>query len=1258
MCPMNDHSCQRLLTCLKQGFVLHARKRAAIALLALYILCSSWALFIHHPADGNKAAGHKPLAAAQPDMLAGELEMFETVRPEEGAADGIITFRLLNGAVAPSDINITYVINATVTSPAVNGVDYATLATTITLNAGASEVQLPIVVTDDQLIEGEENLEFTLLSAVDQGGDSYLNPNRTLTTKVVDNDNRISITKVTDGRELGGGTASDGDFLLKLPGALTFGENILVKYTIDGGSTATGGPGTGYDFNNTAITGEITLPANTNSISLPIRVNDDLLVEGDETVQITIQDNSLSAISNMQFTFDPAQATAVVIIEDDDDNIPINILGTTDGREPGGVTNNGNFTVGWPNGLSATGPVVIRVLITGTASGGADYTAIAVNKLLPAGTSTVNIPVTVLDDALVEGDETVTLRITALTPGAGVPPLLIGPNNTATVTIADDDVMSSLQWKSAGYTGTGAGGAVTAGDQITYRVHVRNTGNVSLTNVRISDLVPANTAFISADGGITPDATGMLTWTIPAIAAGSTDVVRSFTVRVVQDLTGVTNILNTAYVNNGDGTGDKPTTPPDPGNPDNPHPGPHNPGDPSTDIPVDNGGKKSANWKSVTYTGTGANGTVKPGDLLTYTVHVRNTGHVRLTNVLINDNMPAYTEFVSADGGISPDATGKLSWTITDIPVGAADVTRSFVVRVINDLTGATGILNTAGIDNGNGSGEQPSTPPDPGNPNNPHPNPPPGDPSTNVPVDNTKRSLNWKSAAYTGTGQGGAAKSGDEITYTIHIRNTGYVKLLNVQIADSIPAFTEFVSAEGGITPDASGKLTWTIAEIAVGAADITRSFTVRVANDLTNAVTIVNTAWVNNGNGSGDNPTSPPVPGNPNEPQPNPDPNDPSTEVPVDNGKNSANWKSASYTGTGEGGSVTTGDLITYTIHVRNIGNATLTNVLITDNVPAYTEFVSADDGAVPDGTGRITWTIASIPVAAADVTRSYVARVVRDLTGATSIINTASVDNGTGGRPTTPPNPSDPNQPHPHPNPGDPSTDIPVDTVINFDAWKSVFTESGNVKAKPGEILTYTIYLRNTGNVVIPSFSITDPVPDHTTFVSAADGGTLNASANTVTWTLSNLAVGATGNVSFKVRVDDKLDSVPVIMNTATVSDGNVTKPTSGCDPASAGCNGLPGTSIETIPEDDGLFFVNAMSPNGDGKNEYFTIKGLEKYPGASLYVFNRWGSMVYQAKDYRNDWNGSGLNEGTYYYKLELKQTEGTKLYKGWIVIKRK
>ncbi len=94
----------------------------------------------------------------------------------------------------------------------------------------------------------------------------------------------------------------------------------------------------------------------------------------------------------------------------------------------------------------------------------------------------------------------------------------------------------------------------------------------------------------------------------------------------------------------------------------------------------------------------------------------------------------------------------------------------------------------------------QPSTPPDPGNPNNPHTNPNPGDPSTIVPVDNIKRSLNWKSASYAGTGKDGAVKSAMRSPYTIHIRNTGFVKLTICAYLDSIPAFTELVSAEGGI--------------------------------------------------------------------------------------------------------------------------------------------------------------------------------------------------------------------------------------------------------------------------------------------------------------------------------------------------------------------------------------------------------------------------------------------------------------------------
>jgi len=81
-------------------------------------------------------------------------------------------------------------------------------------------------------------------------------------------------------------------------------------------------------------------------------------------------------------------------------------------------------------------------------------------------------------------------------------------------------------------------------------------------------------------------------------------------------------------------------------------------------------------------------------------------------------------------------------------------------------------------------------------------------------------------------------------------------------------------------------------------------------------------------------------------------------------------------------------------------------------------------------------------------------------------------------------------------------------------------------------------------------------------------------------------------------------------------------------------------------------------NAISPNGDGKNDYFTIRNIESYPNNELHIYNRWGQVVYQTEQYQNDWYGQNLNseftinDGTYYYILyvttpfkEVKQQRG-------------
>ncbi|WP_316847370.1 gliding motility-associated C-terminal domain-containing protein [Pedobacter psychrodurus] len=79
-------------------------------------------------------------------------------------------------------------------------------------------------------------------------------------------------------------------------------------------------------------------------------------------------------------------------------------------------------------------------------------------------------------------------------------------------------------------------------------------------------------------------------------------------------------------------------------------------------------------------------------------------------------------------------------------------------------------------------------------------------------------------------------------------------------------------------------------------------------------------------------------------------------------------------------------------------------------------------------------------------------------------------------------------------------------------------------------------------------------------------------------------------------------------------------------------------------------------NIITPNGDGKNDFFVVKGLEKYPNNKLTIFDRGGRMIYTTTNYKNNWdgyfNGRPLMGDTYYYMLDL-GTDGS--IKGFISI---
>src|SRR6185312_588156 len=109
------------------------------------------------------------------------------------------------------------------------------------------------------------------------------------------------------------------------------------------------------------------------------------------------------------------------------------------------------------------------------------------------------------------------------------------------------------------------------------------------------------------------------------------------------------------------------------------------------------------------------------------------------------------------------------------------------------------------------------------------------------------------------------------------------------------------------------------------------------------------------------------------------------------------------------------------------------------------------------------------------------------------------------------------------------------------------------------------------------------------------------------------------------------------------------------------ASSITTGTNNPSVETFPTD--FFIPEGFSPNGDGINDLYIVRGIENYPHNTFTVFNRWGNKVYGASPYQSTWDGKStdgvkvggddLPVGTYFYILDL--GDGSKAFKGSIYL---
>jgi uncharacterized repeat protein (TIGR01451 family) len=217
--------------------------------------------------------------------------------------------------------------------------------------------------------------------------------------------------------------------------------------------------------------------------------------------------------------------------------------------------------------------------------------------------------------------------------------------------------------------------------------------------------------------------------------------------------------------------------------------------------------------------------------------------------------------------------------------------------------------------------------------------------------------------------------------------------------------------------------------------------------------------------------------------------------------------------------------GGQITYTFKYESTGTAPATSVMLVDPLPANTTFVSASAGGTYDPTGgTVSWSLGALAPGTTG-TATMILRVATPLADGTAIADTATL--------------SAANAP----------SSVATANVTVSNAVLTLTSAAAPNPVAAGAPLTVTLTYKNTGSGVAAAAAIVDVLPANTTFVSATAGGSYDAGMNRVTWSLGDLAMGASGIVSFVVQVASPLTNGTLLSDMASFSATTNTTVTAG-------------------------------------------------------------------------------------------------------------
>ena len=628
-------------------------------------------------------------------------------------------------------------------------------------------------------------------------------------------------------------------------------------------------------------------------------------------------------------------------------------------------------------------------------------------------------------------------------------------------------------------------------DEITYSFTVTNTGNVTLTDILVTDPILGTVTCIATSlipGASTTCSAGVYVITQTDIDNGGVENSASVSSEAPGGDPGNTadDVIDTSDTGTaGDGTT---VTNPETVETDDIDSvnGDNNDADPTNDVtPFEIPANPSIELVKSVASVTAAGGAGLVDDVINYSFTVTNTGNVTLTDIAVNDPVVGAVTCVATSLAPGSSTTCSATYTVLQSDVDAGGIENTATVssegpggdlgNTADDVTdvsdtgtesdGITAVVDpetveTDDIDGVNGDNND-------------------ADPTNDVTpfeiVQNPELSITKISSLDLGVD--GVVSVGDVITYTYTVTNTGDVTVFDVSVNESAANFTGTgvlptpVYVSGGTDEDGDADLE----DMVVGAGTIVYSATYAITQDDIDAGVVTNQATAD-----GTDPLGGPVTDDSDDPADVTSDDDP-TDTTIPQNPELSITKTSSLD-LGVDGVVSVGDVITYTYTVTNTGDVTVFDVSVNESAANFTGTgtlpspVYVSGGTDEDGDADLE----DMVVGAGTIVYSATYAITQDDINAGVVTNQATAD---GTDPLGGPVTDDSDDPADVTSDDDPTdTTIPQDPSLAITKTSSLDLGVDGV-VSVGDVITYTYTVTNTGDVTVFDVSVNESAANFT-------------------------------------------------------------------------------------------------------------------------------------------------------------------------------